>query len=100
MIHAFMLNKLTAVVLISIALPSVSFAQNRSIPPAMLLVITKAEDERRWDDDLRNLLSNQSAVIRKRAALAAGRIGNEDSVSALTSLLEKDADTSVRAMAA
>src|SRR5687768_2424683 len=61
--------------------------------------ILKAEDERRWDNDLKQLLSNSNAVIRKRAALAAGRIGNEDSVSALAGLLQ-DADTDVRAMAA
>ena len=61
--------------------------------------ILKAEDERRWDSDLKELLSNSDAGIRKRAALAAGRIGNEDSVNALAALL-KDADTEVRAMAA
>ena len=63
------------------------------------LRILKAEDERRWDNDLKELLANPSAPIRKRAALAAGRIGNEDSVSVLAGLL-KDADTDVRAMAA
>ena len=71
-----------------------AFAQN-----GVQLRILKAEDERRWDTDLRELLSNSNAAIRKRAALAAGRIGNEDSVSALAGLL-KDADTDVRAMAA
>jgi cyclophilin family peptidyl-prolyl cis-trans isomerase/HEAT repeat protein len=95
-----MLNKIIAVISFCLALSSPGFAQNRPVPAATLLLITRAEDERRWDDDLRNLLSNPSATIRKRAALAAGRIGNEDSVSALTNLLEKDADTSVRAMAA
>jgi cyclophilin family peptidyl-prolyl cis-trans isomerase len=100
-----MLNKKISVVLICIlALSAASLAQRRtsraSIPPATLLLITKSEDERRWDDDLRKLFSNPSAAIRKRAALAAGRIGNEDSVSALTDLLEKDSDLSVRSMAA
>src|SRR5688572_11525204 len=61
--------------------------------------ILKAEDERRWDNDLKALLSNSNAVIRKRAALAAGRIGNEDSVSALAGLRQK-ANTNIRAMAA
>ena len=63
------------------------------------LRILKAEDERRWDTDLKELLANPSPPIRKRAALAAGRIGNEDSVSTLAGLL-KDADTDVRAIAA
>jgi cyclophilin family peptidyl-prolyl cis-trans isomerase len=79
--------------------PSIS-AQKRPIPPPTLLQIVKAEDERRWNDDMRNLLSNRNPAIRSRAALAVGRIGNEDSVSALTPLLKKDADVSVRAMAA
>ncbi|HEY0727816.1 MAG TPA: peptidylprolyl isomerase [Pyrinomonadaceae bacterium] len=69
------------------------------VPLPVLLRITQAEDERRWDDELRALLSHRDAAIRKRAALAAGRIGNEDSVAALSNLL-KDADPGVRAMAA
>src|SRR5215208_4257657 len=94
-----MLNKI-CLVLLCAALAPVSFAQRRSIPSATLLSITKAEDERRWDDDLQKLFSNPSPLIRKRAALAAGRIGSEDSISALTNLLEQDKDVSVRAMAA
>ena len=89
-----------------LALTSVSFAQKRgrktssqSVPLATLLLIVKAEDQRRWDDDLRNLLSSPSAAVRKRAALAVGRIGNEDSISALTNVLEKDSDAGVRSMA-
>src|SRR5215218_4482808 len=95
-----MANKIICSLLILIALTSTVFAQRRSIPSATLLSITKAEDERRWDDDLRKLFSNPSPLIRKRAALAAGRIGNEDSVTALTNLLEQDKDTTVRSMAA
>jgi cyclophilin family peptidyl-prolyl cis-trans isomerase/HEAT repeat protein len=93
-------NKIIAAALLCIALTSVTFAQRRPIPTATLLLITKAEDERRWDDDLHKLFSSPNALIRKRAALAAGRIGNEDSLAALTELLEKDADPSVRSMAA
>jgi cyclophilin family peptidyl-prolyl cis-trans isomerase/HEAT repeat protein len=100
-----MLKKNIPLILICILVVStVSLAQRRnsrgSIPAATLLLITKAEDERRWDDDLRNLFSNSNTAIRKRAALAAGRIGNEESVSTLTSLIEKDADPGVRSMAA
>ena len=93
-------NKIISALVISLALFPTVFAQTRSIPRTTLLQIVKAEDERRWDDGLRSLISNPSPLIRKRAALAVGRIGNADSVSALVPVLEKDADTSVRAMAA
>jgi cyclophilin family peptidyl-prolyl cis-trans isomerase/HEAT repeat protein len=82
----------TAVVLICF---SSAFAQPRKVT----LQIMKAEDERRWDDDLRQLLADPNPAVRTRAALAAGRIGNEDSVGALSQLLE-DKDAGVRAMAA
>jgi cyclophilin family peptidyl-prolyl cis-trans isomerase/HEAT repeat protein len=91
-----MLKRIIGISLFCVALSSASFAQN----PATLLKIVKAEDERRWDADLRDLFSSQNALVRKRAALAAGRIGDESSIDALTNLLEKDADPSVRAMAA
>src|SRR6185369_4310476 len=93
-------NRTICALLMLFALTSTVFAQRRSIPPATLLLITKAEDERRWDDDLRKLFSSPNALVRKRAALAAGRIGNEDSIASLTELLEKDSDPGVRAMAA
>jgi cyclophilin family peptidyl-prolyl cis-trans isomerase/HEAT repeat protein len=100
-----MLKKTSLLVLLYIlSLSSVTFAQRRTretpVPRPTLLLITKAEDERRWDDDLRKLFTSPNAGIRKRAALAAGRIGNEDSIPALTNLLEKDKDASVRVMAA
>lgn len=95
MIHVPMLNRIIGISLVCVALSSASFAQQQT-----LLQIVKAEDERRWDDDLRDLLGNKNAMVRKRAALAAGRIGNEDAIAALTNLLEKDADPDVRAMAA
>ncbi|HKV36409.1 MAG TPA: peptidylprolyl isomerase [Pyrinomonadaceae bacterium] len=89
------------VLICSVALMLVSVpAAFSQVPLPVLLRITQAEDERRWDDDLRGLLSNRSAAIRKRAALAAGRIGNEDSVVALANMMKLDTDPSVRAMAA
>lgn len=69
------------------------------MPSATSLRILKAEDERRWDADLKDLLADPNAAIRKRAALAVGRIGNEDSVSALAGLLQ-DPNAEVRATAA
>ena len=70
------------------------------MPLPVLIRITKAEDERRWDNELRELFAHRDAAVRRRAALAAGRIGNEDSVPALTNLLQHDTDAGVRAMAA
>lgn len=64
------------------------------------LQILRAEDERRWDDDLRNLFRARNANVRRRAALAAGRIGNEQAVADLIPLLQKDDEPEVRAMAA
>ena len=70
------------------------------IPTSLMLRIVRAEDERRWDTDLQTLLADKNADVRRRAALAAGRIGDERAVPNLISLLQKDGDLSVRAMAA
>ncbi len=90
--------------------PLVVAAQTRTRPAPqtraplsqeILLRIVRAEDERRWsDEDLGALLSDRSATVRRRAALAAGRIGDEGAIAPLASLLQKDADESVRQMAA
>jgi len=69
------------------------------VPKILLLRIIRAEDERRWDDDLRSLFSARNANVRSRAALATGRIGNEDAVGDLIVLLRDD-EPDVRAMAA
>jgi cyclophilin family peptidyl-prolyl cis-trans isomerase/HEAT repeat protein len=45
-------------------------------------------------------MSHANPAVRTRAALAAGRIGNELAVPALVSLLQSDSDARVRAMAA
>ncbi|MCA1632534.1 MAG: peptidylprolyl isomerase [Acidobacteria bacterium] len=71
------------------------------VPAATLLRIVRAEDERRWEaSDLGALLSDASAAVRGRAALAAGRIGDEGAVVPLAALLRQDADEGVRATAA
>ena len=75
-------------------------ATSQSGPTGTLLQITRAEDERRWNDHLRALLSEKNARVRKRAALAAGRIGDERAVPALLDLLKQDRDNEVRQMAA
>ncbi|HVG32277.1 MAG TPA: peptidylprolyl isomerase [Pyrinomonadaceae bacterium] len=70
------------------------------LPEETMLRIVRAEDERRWGDDLAMLLSDRDARVRRRAALAAGRIGDERAVSALSTLLQTDRDAGVRAEAA
>lgn len=57
------------------------------IPVTTLVQIVKAEDERRYDAALENLLKNTDAKIRQRAALAAGRIGDERAIPALIAQL-------------
>jgi cyclophilin family peptidyl-prolyl cis-trans isomerase/HEAT repeat protein len=71
-----------------------------AVPNNVLMRILRAEDERRWDKELETLLADKDGAVRRRAALAAGRIGDEHSVPALIVLLQKDGDESVRAMAA
>jgi HEAT repeat protein len=71
-----------------------------AIPEETMLRILRAEDERRWGDSLAPLLADASARVRLRAALAAGRIGDQSSVPALVTLLQADTDAGVRAMAA
>src|SRR6185436_2262536 len=100
MIHVPMLNRITALTFVYLLLVSTGLAQKGLIHQPIIVTITQAEDERRWSDDLMRLLSNPSPVVRKRAALAAGRIGDEGAVKSLSYVLERDSDVSVRAMAA
>lgn len=70
------------------------------IPFNLNLQILKAEDARRYDSELEKLLKSPSADVRKRAAIAAGRIGNDAAIPALIGLLKGDASEKVREMAA
>ena len=70
-----------------------------SVPKATLIQIIRAEDERRWGSVLSGLMSHSNAAVRTRAALAAGRIGNDLAVPALISLMQNDKDLQVRSMA-
>lgn len=92
---------LALLVLFSTALAQKSPAGSAatSIPANTLLRIIRAEDQRRWDDNLKSLLGDKSALVRRRAALAAGRIGDEHAVPALSALLKHDGDADVRQMA-
>ncbi len=71
------------------------FAQ---IPTNILVQIVKAEDERRWDATLENLLKDKNPKIRERAALAAGRIGNEKALSLLSMVIMEEKSIEVSRM--
>jgi cyclophilin family peptidyl-prolyl cis-trans isomerase/HEAT repeat protein len=71
-----------------------------AIPTNTLLRIMRAEDERRWDENLAALIADKDARVRKRAALAAGRIGDVRAVPALVEALKTGTDQDVRQLAA
>ena len=94
------MRRASLIVLCGLAVTLVSaVVAGAQVPLPILMRITQAEDERRWDGELRALLTHRDAAVRKRAALAAGRIGDEGAVAPLVGLL-KDANADVRAMAA
>ena len=70
------------------------------VPVKTLISITTAEDELRFDKTLADLLAAKDERVRARAALAAGRIGNDSAIAPLAGLLENDKDSNVRATAA
>lgn len=70
------------------------------IPVATQVAILKAEDSRTYDATLETLIKTPGDLVRKRAALAAGRIGDDRAVPALVDLLTSDIDVDARAMAA
>lgn len=88
--------------IIAFFLTLISFSLNISaqIQTNILVQIVKAEDERRYDKTLENLMKSVDKKLRVRSALAAGRIGNDAAIPALVALLEKDKDAEVRTMAA
>ncbi|HEY6231506.1 MAG TPA: HEAT repeat domain-containing protein [Pyrinomonadaceae bacterium] len=94
-----------------LASSTAAFAQRRAqrlqnptsgdpVPKILLLQIVRAEDERRWDNDLSSLFRARNSNVRSRAALAAGRIGDADAVADLVRLMQRDDEPEVRAMAA
>ena len=73
----------------------------RPVPAEIMVCIMRAEDERRWDEaDLGALVADRDARVRRRAAIAAGRIGDERAVPALIALLQNDREEAVRQGAA
>jgi cyclophilin family peptidyl-prolyl cis-trans isomerase len=58
------------------------------VPVQTAVQIVKAEDARRFDKVIENLLRSPIAAVRERAALAAGRIGDDRAVEPLAALLD------------
>ena len=88
-----------SLILLTILLSVVTTAAAQ-VPINLQIAILKAEDARRYDKALEDLFKSPSSDVRTRAALAAGRIGDEGAVTPLLYLLEKDPSIEVRAMAA
>src|SRR5256885_3360745 len=82
------------------AQPTRRSAPSSELPANTQLNIMRHEDERRWDDQLNALLADNNPKVRQRAALAAGRIGDERAVPVLAEMLLTDRDVDVREMAA
>jgi cyclophilin family peptidyl-prolyl cis-trans isomerase/HEAT repeat protein len=74
-------------------------SSTNSVPTETLIRIIRAEDERRWDDRLSVLLAANSATVRRRAVLAAGRIGDARALPILSKILREDSSSDVRQMA-
>lgn len=94
------LNKMKTFVYFVGLLVLAAYAVSAQIPAATHVVILKSEDARRYDKTLADLLKSPNEQIRVRAALAAGRIGNDGAVPVLSNLLETDPSSRVRQMAA
>ncbi|MGB7202567.1 MAG: peptidylprolyl isomerase [Pyrinomonadaceae bacterium] len=84
---------LIALICFAVAIPA-------QIPLNIGIQILKAEDARRYDKTLEDLMKSPNAEVRERAALAAGRIGRDEAIPALANLLANDASEKVRVMAA
>ena len=69
------------------------------IPVSVHIQILKAEDARRYDKTLEDLIDHTDERVRVRAILAAGRIGDEKAIPRLASMLETGS-VKVREMAA
>jgi cyclophilin family peptidyl-prolyl cis-trans isomerase len=75
--------------------------QSLGIPPEIHIRIIQLEDERNLNgDELTGLLRHQNPAVRRRAALAIGRIGDKRGTAPLIAALQKDENAPVRAMAA
>ncbi len=69
------------------------------MPVSVHIQILKAEDARRYDKTLEDLMNGANESVQIRAILAAGRIGDEKAIPRIVSLLE-NGSVKVREMAA
>ncbi|MEO8042075.1 MAG: peptidylprolyl isomerase [Acidobacteriota bacterium] len=83
-----------------VALLTLAIGAIAQVPTATNIAILKAEDSRRYDKTLEDFLKSPNGDVRTRAALAAGRIGNQAAIATLSDLLAKDPSTKAREMAA
>jgi HEAT repeat protein len=91
----------SAVLFLVVSFVSVSAQPARQELTANPLIrIIRYEDQRNWNDDLNGLLGAADSSVRKRAALAAGRIGDARAIPPLADMLLMDRDPDVRQMAA
>jgi cyclophilin family peptidyl-prolyl cis-trans isomerase/HEAT repeat protein len=75
--------------------------QKQAAPPDIHIRIIQLEDERNLNgDELTGLLKHQNPAVRRRAALAVGRIGDKRGTAPLIAALQKDEDAGAREMAA
>ncbi len=75
-------------------------ATRAQVPLNVGIQILKSEDARRYDTTLEDFMRSPNVNIRVRAALAAGRIGNESALPLLHAMLASDESAEARAMAA
>ena len=78
------------------AQPRRNSKESFAVSPSVLLKIIRAEDERRWNNTLPVFLLDPNPNVRKRAALAMGRIGNAEAMPRLLEVLKTDPDNDVR----
>ena len=96
------MRRIFAATISLLILSAFSFTQTnkpRKISQAKLIEILKAEDELRFDKVLKAFMRASNPELRKRAALAAGRIGDEDAIPLLSDIL-RDNNSDVQQMAA
>ena len=90
----------TSLLLLSLICLCFFAAASAQVPINVQVQIVKAEDARRYDTTLEDLIKSPNLSVRHRAALAAGRIGDERALPALIDLLDNEAAVKTAAVAA